>query len=136
MTLGFSIPVGMMPGIYLAVAAAALVLLAHISLPRIRVWKNRRVERFRELAPLLECYAFGVRHDVPGIRELHLALAKLGIDYPVEGEDSAVRKLVSADLLAACKTGNLKHARSSWRRRGKMPATPENESSSRAETTL
>ena len=135
MTLGFSIPVGMMPGIYLAVAASALVLLAHVSLPRIRAWRNRKADRFRELAVLLESYAFGVRRDVAGIRELHLALAELGIEYPVEGLEPDVRRLVSADLLAACKAGNLKHARSSWERRGKMPVSPESASSSRMEAT-
>ena len=92
-----------------------------LSWPKIDAWRNRKATRFRQLAVLLEPYAFGKRNDVPGIRELHFALAELGIDYPVEGVDPEVRRLVSADLWAASRTGNLKHARTSWERRGKMP---------------
>lgn len=72
--------------------------------------------RLRALEPLIESFARGRRNDHVGIWELHLALGEIGIAWPGPGVTPEFRRLISTELLAACRSGDLEGARTSWAR--------------------
>jgi len=86
--------------------------------------KNQE-NKFRSLEPKLSkiAYRFGdpPEYDIAEIRDLCFALSELGIEYPVDGIDSRLRKYVTLDLLAACQNGKIEYAKTSWERRGEPP---------------
>lgn len=72
--------------------------------------------RFRALEPLIEAFASGQLRDHDAIWEMHYALGEIGIAFPAPGITPEVRQRISAELLAACRQGNMEAARSSWAR--------------------
>ncbi len=72
--------------------------------------------RLRALELQIEAFASGQRNDHAGIWELHIALGEIGIAWPGPGVTPEFRRLVSAELLAACQQGDLETARASWAR--------------------
>ena len=74
------------------------------------------IVRLRALEPLIESFASGGRNDHAGIWELHLALGEIGIAWPGPGITPEFRRQISSELLAACRSGDLEGAKSSWAR--------------------
>ena len=74
------------------------------------------IARLRALEPLIETFASGGRNDHDGIWQLHLALGEIGIAWPGPGVTPEFRRLISSELLAACRSGDLEGAKSSWAR--------------------
>ncbi len=88
---------------------------AIIHLPWIGRWWALR--RFRKLDSKLDTFSRQeVGIEYARINELALELKRIGIEYPMAGIDWRLRKLVTADLLAACRSEDLEHARSAWER--------------------
>lgn len=121
--LAMDLPPGL--GIAMVLTAAGWALLftyfrsgenwAIIHLP----WHGRRwaLKRFHQLKSTLD--SFGRQTggiEYARINELALRLKAIGIEYPMAGIDWRLRKQVTVDLLAACRAGDLEHARSAWQR--------------------
>ncbi len=79
-----------------------------------RIWA---LKRFCELEYTLDSFSRqtgGIEYA--RINELALRLKAIGIEYPMAGINWELRKQLTVDLLAACRVGDLEHARSAWQR--------------------
>ena len=107
--------------IYLGVLGVGVVLTVPAALAIWRWWVDTHSlkSKFLRLETKLERRASLEVYDIADIRDLRFALAELGIEYPLDGIDARDRQYVTKDLLAACRNGKVKYARTSWQRRGK-----------------
>lgn len=121
--LAVDLPSGLGTAMVLTAAAWAMLFTLYrsgenwaiIHLPWVgRIWA---LKRFRQLETALDSFSSqtgGIEYA--RINELALRLKKIGIEYPMAGIDWKLRKQVTVDLLAACRAGDLEHARSAWQR--------------------
>ncbi|MCY4345709.1 MAG: hypothetical protein OXC17_02805 [Aestuariivita sp.] len=117
---GVSIFHDFLPGIYTAIILFCTGAIIAVNWQ----WINnlRPKTKFKLLEPLLYKIAFNAQdipyYDIARIRELHFALKDIGIEYPLDGIDSKLRRYVTKDIWAACRNGKLNYAKTSWKRKG------------------
>ena len=118
--LGFDLPLGVGTALVgTAIGWAVLFACYRVgkgwatNLPLVGSWWALR--RFKQLENTLEDFSSGGGIEYVRINELALRLKKIGIEYPKAGIAPNLRKMVTADLLAACRAGDLEAARSAWR---------------------
>ena len=122
MWLGMDLPPGLGTAMVLTAAAWAMLFTyrsgenwAIIHLPWFgQLWA---LKRFRKLEHTLDSFSSRTEGiEYARINELALRLKKIGIKYPMAGINWRLRKQVTVDLLAACRAGDLEHARTAWQR--------------------